>query len=122
MVDFDPMPGRLTTHVLDIAHGRPAGGIEIELRRAGEDAVVARATTNADGRTDEPLLSGAGFLAGGYELTFHVAAYLAAAHPPAVEPAFLTTIPLRFGIADATQPLHVPLLLAPHGYSTYRGS
>lgn len=114
--------GRLTTHVLDIAHGRPAGGIDIELRRAGEHKIIARATTNADGRTDAPLLSGADHVAGVYELRFLVGPYLAAAHPADAVPQFLDVVPVRFGISDAAAHLHVPLLLAPHGYSTYRGS
>lgn len=114
---------RLTTHVLDIAAGRPAAGVEIELRRSGEDAVLARVRTNADGRTDAPLLSGEALVPGEYELTFHAGAYLAAAHPAAGgSPPFLSTIPVRFGVGEDGGNLHVPLLLAAHGYSTYRGS
>jgi 5-hydroxyisourate hydrolase len=118
----DSPQGRLTTHVLDIARGRPAPGIAIELRRAGEPEPLARAVTNADGRTDAPLLAGADHVAGEYEITFQVGEYLAAEHGTSQSPPFLQTIPIRFGIADAGAHLHVPLLLAPHGYSTYRGS
>jgi 5-hydroxyisourate hydrolase len=118
-----PSDGRLSTHVLDIALGRPAAGIPVELRRVGTAEPIARAVTNADGRTDAPLLAGLDHRAGEYELTFHVAAYLDAAHGSSdAGPAFLSVIPIRFGIADAGGHHHIPLLLAPHGYSTYRGS
>jgi 5-hydroxyisourate hydrolase len=114
--------GRLTTHVLDTARGRPAAGLAIELYRldGGERRVVA-AETNADGRVDRPLLEAADFAPGLYELRFHAGAYLRGfmALP---EPAFLDVIPVRFGIASADQHYHVPLLLSPYGYSTYRGS
>jgi 5-hydroxyisourate hydrolase len=112
--------GRLTTHVLDTATGRPAAGVEIELLREGE--VVARATTNADGRTDAPLLDA--LQAGTYELRFAVGAYFAQADPPAAvsEPPFLDVVPVRFGVADAGAHHHVPLLVSPWSYSTYRGS
>jgi 5-hydroxyisourate hydrolase len=113
------MAGGLTTHVLDTALGLPAAGIAVELRRAGDDAPIATATTNADGRTDTPLLDE--LPAGTYVLTFRAGAYLAAHHAVA-DPPFLDEITVRFGVADAGRHHHVPLLLAPYGYSTYRGS
>ena len=112
--------GRLTTHVLDTAAGRPAAGVTVELFRDG--ASVAQAVTNADGRCDAPLLAGAALVAGTYELVFHVGAYLRAAGVALPNPPFLDTVPVRFGIADAAAHIHVPLLVSPYGYSTYRGS
>ncbi len=114
--------GRLTTHVLDTALGRPAVGLTIELYRLGKTAErVATAETNADGRVDKPLLEGEAFLAGVYELRFHAGDYLrkTATLP---DPAFLDVVPIRFGIASKGEHYHVPLLLSPYGYSTYRGS
>jgi 5-hydroxyisourate hydrolase len=114
--------GRLTTHVLDTALGRPAAGLTIELYRLGRTAErVATAETNADGRVDKPLLEGEAFSAGVYELRFHAGDYLrkTTALP---DPAFLDVVPIRFGIASAAEHYHVPLLLSPYGYSTYRGS
>jgi 5-hydroxyisourate hydrolase len=102
----------LTTHVLDIARGRPAAGVAIELARDGE--VIARAVTNADGRTDAPLLER--LEAGEYELRFAVGDYFGE------EPRFLDVVPVRFGVSDPDAHHHVPLLVAPGGYSTYRGS
>jgi len=101
----------LTTHVLDLARGRPAAGVAITLLRDG--AVVAEAVTNADGRTDAPLL--AELEAGEYELRFAVGDYFG-------EAGFLDVVPVRFGVVDPDAHLHVPLLVAPGGYSTYRGS
>lgn len=114
--------GRLTTHVLDTALGRPAEGLRIELFRLG-DAVerIASATTNPDGRVDGPLMEGPGFSAGVYELRFHAGEYLRRLAELPV-PAFLDVIPIRFGIASPDEHYHVPLLLSPYGYSTYRGS
>ena len=114
------MPGRLTTHVLDTANGRPAAGVVIELRAAGETLKTVR--TNADGRTDEPLLAGDALLAGEYELVFHVGDYFAAAGQEGGRARFLDRVPVRFGIADAAEHYHVPLLVSPWSYSTYRGS
>ena len=110
------MSGRLTTHVLDTAHGRPAPGIAVELARLeGDDReVLRRMTTNADGRTDEPLLADGELSAGEYELVFSVGAYFAAG--------FLDRVPVRFRVADADADYHVPLLVSPWSYSTYRGS
>jgi 5-hydroxyisourate hydrolase len=118
------MPGRLSTHVLDTARGRPAPGLRIALDRldgAGRRR-VAEAVTNADGRTDAPLLAGAALQAGVYELVFFAGDYLRASGQAADGVLFLDAIPIRFGIPDAGQHYHVPLLLAPFGYSTYRGS
>lgn len=101
----------LTTHVLDLAAGRPAAGVAITLLRG--EAVVARAVTNADGRTDAPLLDV--LEAGEYELRFAVGDYFGG-------PGFLDVVPIRFGVVDPAAHHHVPLLVAPGGYSTYRGS
>ena len=114
--------GRLTTHVLDTASGKPAAGLKIELFRLGDATPLITIRTNADGRADGPLLEGADFAAGQYELLFHAGDYLRACGTKLPEPAFLDVIPIRFGIADASSHYHVPLLLSPYGYSTYRGS
>ena len=115
--------GKLTTHVLDTARGRPAEGLEIELFRltGGERESLGRFTTNSDGRVDAPLLEGADFRAGEYELLFHAGAYLERSTPGLPAPKFLDLIPLRFGLSEDGH-YHVPLLLSPYGYSTYRGS
>ncbi|MBC8078580.1 MAG: hydroxyisourate hydrolase [Chloroflexales bacterium] len=118
------MPGRLTTHVLDTAQGQPAAGVAIELWRiaAGDEARLLKTTrTNADGRTDAPLLTGDELLAGEYELVFAIGDYFAA-HGLAASPPFLGRVPVRFGVADAGAHYHVPLLASPWAYSTYRGS
>jgi len=117
--------GRLTTHVLDTAAGRPAAGVRIELWTIGADGrrdLVRTAVTNGDGRVDGALLDGALMAAGQYELVFHAGDYLRASGTELPEPAFLDIIPIRFGIADAAAHYHVPLLLSPYGFSTYRGS
>ena len=116
--------GRLTTHVLDTATGCPAAGVRIELHRLEGSArvAVAEAVTNADGRCDGPLLEGDALTAGIYELTFHAGAYFDALGLDLPEPKFLDTVPIRFGVADAGQHYHVPLLISPFGCSTYRGS
>ena len=106
---------RISTHVLDIAKGSPAAGVPVELRFHG--VAVASAVTNKDGRTDAPLLAGDTIPVGRYELVFQVAAYFQSA-----ENAFLDDISIRFGVGDPAGNYHVPLLVAPHGYSTYRGS
>ncbi len=114
--------GRLTTHVLDTALGKPAEGLRIDLFRVeGERAAerIGSTRTNDDGRCDPPLLSGERMKAGTYELRFHAGDYLGR---KAGEIAFLDIIPIRFGIADETAHYHVPLLLSPYSYSTYRGS
>lgn len=116
--------GRLTTHVLDTASGRPASGLAIELfRLEGSERVQLKSvTTNSDGRCDAPLLAGESLAAGTYELVFHAGDYLRAQAQPLPEPAFLDVVPIRFGIADAGAHYHVPLLISAYGYSTYRGS
>ena len=111
--------GRLTTHVLDTSIGRPAAGVRMVLRRDGE--VLAEAVTNADGRVDKPLLDGATFKPGSYELAFHVGDYFRGRGTPLADPPFLDVVPLRFAIAEDSH-YHVPLLVSPFGYSTYRGS
>lgn len=116
--------GYLTTHVLDTAQGVPASGIAITLFRLSGDtrAKIAEAVTNDDGRTDSPILPKAQFATGRYELVFHTGAYLDAIGVPPEDPRFLDDIPIRFGISDLGAHYHVPLLLSPYGYSTYRGS
>ena len=114
--------GRLTTHVLDTARGMPAAGLGIMLRRAGGGAVLARLTTNEDGRCDGPLLEGETMQAGEYELIFEAGEYFDAAGVSLPDPKFLDEVVIRFGIADPAAHYHVPLLLSPFGYSTYRGS
>lgn len=118
--------GRLTTHVLDIAAGRPAPGLRIRLTDTGSGAVLGEFTTNADGRLDAPALAGDAFKPGRYELLFFVGDYFRAAGSAGGRadggPAFLDEVPIRFGIADASQHYHVPLLVSPWAYSTYRGS
>ena len=112
--------GRVTTHVLDTAAGRPAEGLRIELFRDG--VKIGEGTTNADGRLDAPIVEGSAFVAGRYELLFHAGRYLARSGVALPDPPFLDVIPIRFGIAHPDQHHHVPLLLSPYGYSTYRGS
>jgi 5-hydroxyisourate hydrolase len=114
--------GRLTTHVLDTARGRPAAGLRIDLFRIADgEEHLASVVTNADGRVDGPLLEGAQFTAGTYELRFQAGDYLkGGADLPS--PPFLDVVPIRFGVATSDQHYHVPLLLSPYGYSTYRGS
>ena len=106
--------GRLTTHILDTARGKPGAGIRIELYGA-DGTKLAETRTNADGRTDAPLLEGDRLSAGAYELVFHVGAYFGA-------DAFFERVPVRIKIADANQHYHVPLLCSPWSYTTYRGS
>lgn len=115
--------GYLTTHVLDTARGVPAEGIGILLYRVSGNShrKIAEAMTNADGRTDAPLLVDKKFTTGQYELIFQAGDYLRA-NGASAEPLFLEQIPIRFGVDDAEAHYHVPLLLSPFGYSTYRGS
>jgi 5-hydroxyisourate hydrolase len=122
-----PLPtgtGRLTTHVLDTARGKPAAGLVIELKRIDglEHHLVKTVSTNSDGRVDGPLLSGMELEPGAYELVFHAGDYLRSTGEILPDPAFLDVIPIRFGIADTAAHYHVPLLISAYGYSTYRGS
>jgi 5-hydroxyisourate hydrolase len=116
--------GRLTTHVLDTASGRPAGGLAVELLaiEAKGPRLLLTAMTNRDGRCQRPLLEGSALRTGVYELHFHVAAYFAATGVLLPTPPFLDVVLVRFGIADTAAHYHVPLLISPYGYSTYRGS
>jgi 5-hydroxyisourate hydrolase len=114
--------GRLTTHVLDIANGRPGAAIRIELYRPGRSEVIASAVTNADGRCENPLLENQDFVAGEYELVFHAGEYFNSLGQEDGEHRFLDLVVIRFGINEKDQHYHVPLLLSPFGYSTYRGS
>jgi 5-hydroxyisourate hydrolase len=115
--------GYLTTHVLDTAFGRPAEGVAIRLYRLSGQShrKIAEAVTNADGRTDGPILPAPDFAAGVYELVFHAGDYLRATGQVSGEVLFLDQIPIRFGLTEDAH-FHVPLLLSPYGYSTYRGS
>ncbi len=114
------MPGYLTTHVLDTARGLPAEGVAVTLYRIedGARSLLAEMRTNADGRTDTPILPAGSFATGDYELVFHAGDYLRAQDAPDT---FLDLVPLRFRMTEAAH-YHVPLLLSPFGYSTYRGS
>lgn len=116
--------GRLTTHVLDTASGNPAAGLSIDLYSLNGDTRthVKTVATNDDGRCDAPLLAGDSLAVGEYELVFHAGNYLRQSGAALTEPAFLDVIPIRFGIADPGAHYHVPLLISPYGYSTYRGS
>ena len=119
-----PVAGRLSTHVLDTAEGRPAAGIEIELFELASDGqhLAGRAITNADGRTDRPLIGDRPVPIALYELHFHVGAYFRAKGHRLADPAFLDVVPIRFGVAEPEAHYHVPLLVTPWTYSTYRGS
>lgn len=115
--------GRLTTHVLDTARGVPAVGMGIELfRLGGQRTSLRKMTTNRDGRCDAPLLEGADLAAGSYELVFAVAAYFRGTGVTLADPPFLGEVPIRFAVADPAGHYHVPLLVSPFGYTTYRGS
>ena len=115
--------GRLTTHVLDTANGRPAAAVRIDLFAVGpERRLVKSVETNADGRCDAALLEGADFAAGTYELVFAAGAYFRALGTELADPPFIDEVVVRFGIADADEHYHVPLLVSPWSYSTYRGS
>lgn len=119
------MPGRLSTHVLDTAQGRPAAGMALELwciGPGGARELLKTLRTNVDGRTDAPLLLGNEMVAGTYELLFGVGAYFAGQPVVRSDPPFLDVVPIRFTIADAQAHYHVPLLVSPWAYSTYRGS
>ena len=115
--------GRLSTHVLDTANGRPAPGMAISLHRVNGERheLVLTTRTNSDGRTDAPLLTGEAMAVGIYVITFHVRAYYEGLSPPTACP-FLDEVPIRFTIFDADGHYHVPLLCTPWSFSTYRGS
>lgn len=116
--------GRLTTHVLDTAAGCPDAGVEVTLRRRDQgDAAetLASLRTNEEGRTDAPLLTGDALVAGRYELVFDVAAYFAARGHALPDPPFLDRVRVEFGIADPDADYHIPLLVSPWSYVTYRG-
>jgi 2-oxo-4-hydroxy-4-carboxy-5-ureidoimidazoline decarboxylase len=120
-----PVHGRLSTHVLDTHGGKPAAGISLvltELSDLGEARVIARTVTNSDGRTDQPLIGGRPVPIGRYELMFSVGEYFAGRGVPMSDPPFLDQIPLRFSVSDPEGHLHVPLLVTPWSYGTYRGS
>ena len=116
--------GKLTTHVLDTASGKPAAGMKIELSVLEGPAwrKLKSVQSNSEGRTDAPLLEGAALEKGQYRLVFHVAAYYRSQGAALPDPPFLDRVPLRFGIADPALHYHVPLLCSPWGYTTYRGS
>ena len=114
----------LSTHVLDTSRGTPARGLVVDLHmlRNGVRQLIKTVTTNQDGRTDEPLLSGENIESGVYELTFHAGDYFRRAGTELTDPPFLDQVVVRFGIAGPAGNYHVPLLLTPYSYSTYRGS
>ena len=115
----------LTTHVLDVTRGRPAEGVRVELYEfvgAGERGLVADVATNADGRTDKPLISAHDARSGRFELVFHVGDHFRRQDAKSADPPFLDLVPIRFFIADRTAHYHVPLIVSPWSYSTYRGS
>ena len=118
------MSGGLTTHVLDTARGIPAAGLMLELYwlEDGEHERLASATTNRDGRTDAPLIERGRLKAGTYELIFDVGEYFRGSGLEGERPTFLTQVPVRFGVSDIAAHYHVPLLVSPWAYSTYRGS
>lgn len=114
--------GKLSTHILNTAHGCPAAGVDIRLYALGESReLVASAVSNADGRTDRPLVEDTAMRTGAYELEFDVAAYFASQEVPIGAPPFLDTVVIRFSVRD-DENYHVPLLVSPWSYSTYRGS
>ena len=122
---MSPAGGGLTTHVLDTTRGRPAAGLRVDLsivEADGRTRLLRTATTNADGRLDAPLLAPDEMQVARYELLFHVGAYFRAAGVALPEPPFLDEVPVRFAIADRAGRYHVPLLVSPYGYVTYRGS
>ena len=116
--------GRLTTHVLDTARGKPAAGVKITLFRVSgmSHKKIAETVTNSDGRTEAPMLEGRAFSTGSYELVFSVGRYLRTTGQNTGEVLFLDEVPIRFGVPDASQHYHVPLLVSPWSYATYRGS
>ncbi len=118
------MRGKLSTHVLDTALGRPAAGVRVDLARVEGERLIPLASTltNGDGRTDAPLLEGDALVPGCYQLTFHTAEYFRRAGCALAAPPFLDQVPIRFAVADPQAGYHVPLLVSPWSYATYRGS
>lgn len=116
--------GYVTTHVLDTASGKPAAGLQIDVFRlqGDERKPLGSFTTNSDGRTDRPVIAGGEMAEAVYELVFHAGDYLDETHGKPGELRFLDLVPIRFRVSDANQHYHVPLLLSPFSYSTYRGS
>ena len=115
--------GKLTTHILDVASGKPAAGVVIELYRCTPAREwLATTVSNGDGRCDSPLLEGQALVAAEYELVFRIADYFRGTGARLTEPPFLDSIPVRFAIADPQANYHVPLLVSPWSYATYRGS
>ncbi|NQU71096.1 MAG: hydroxyisourate hydrolase [Rhodospirillales bacterium] len=116
--------GNLTTHVLDTARGKPAQGVRVKLFSVADCGLtlIAEATTNSDGRCDRPIAADGIFVAGAYQLEFHIGDYFSNAGLTLEVPAFLDVVPVRFSVASADSHYHVPLLVSPYGYSTYRGS
>jgi 5-hydroxyisourate hydrolase len=116
--------GRLTTHVLDTAHGKPGRGVRVQLYRLNDGLreLLCSTRTNADGRCDQPLLEGDAMQTGTYELDFDIASYFRDAGVALPEPPFLTVVTLRFSVTHAQEHYHVPLVVTPWSYSTYRGS
>ncbi len=112
---------KLTTHVLDTAHGRPAAGMALKLIRLSDGKIMKQAVTNSDGRVDQPLLEGDEFQFGKFELLFDVGDYFRNCGISLPDPAFLDQVPIRFGISESRH-YHVPLLVSPFSFSTYRGS
>ena len=115
---------RISTHILDVSRGAPAAGVGVELYRVtgGSRQLVSSGVTNADGRTAEPLLSEPVLPDGIFELVFHAGPYFHSLGVPVTDPPFLDRVVIRFGVAGKGGSYHVPLLLSPYGYSTYRGS
>ena len=116
--------GKLSTHVLDTANGRPAAGVQLELYICNSEgrSLLKQETTNADGRCSSPLLEGESLRAGRYELVFGAGDYFAAQGAALAEPRFIDRVTIAFGVADPSQNYHVPLVVTPWSYSTYRGS
>lgn len=116
--------GKLSTHILDLAHGKPGAGMNIEFYQVNgnERKLIKQAVSNQDGRTNEPLLEGNALVPGCYELVFSAGDYFAALGVAMPSPRFVDRVTLAFGVADASQNYHVPLLVSPWAYSTYRGS
>lgn len=118
----DSTTGKLTTHILDTANGCPAAGVKVELYRQDSEKPIVSAVTNHDGRTNSPLLTADAMAIGIYELRFCIGDYFATKDTSLPKVPFLDWVPIRFGIADAAAHYHVPLLVSPWSYSTYRGS